>query len=115
VPILKENQALYPKDWPAISLRIRFGRAEGRCEWQDDGNRCTALHGLPHPVTGAKVVLTTMHLDHDPSNCEDDNLLAACQMHHNRYDRVHRNETRQRRMREAKGTELFEEVEANRA
>lgn len=107
MPILKENQALYPKDWKVISARIRFVRAGGQCEWKEAGIRCHALHGHPHPTTKARVVLTTMHLDHDPSNCADDNLLAACQLHHNRYDRAHRNETRQRRVREARGSELF--------
>jgi len=96
MPILPENRGKYPKDWPEISRRIRFERAGGRCEWKDDGVRCQAMHGEPSPLTGSKVVLTTMHLDHDPANCDDDNLLAACQMHHNRYDRAHRNTTRKR-------------------
>lgn len=39
------------------------------------------------------IVLTVMHLDHDPSNCEDSNLLCGCQYCHNIYDRPHRNET----------------------
>src|SRR5690606_18779796 len=32
MPIKPEKRALYPKDWPAISRRIRFDRAQGRCE-----------------------------------------------------------------------------------
>lgn len=40
------------------------------------------------------VVLTVAHLDHNPENCADDNLKAMCQRCHNRYDRQHRNETR---------------------
>ena len=106
MPILKEHRDLYPKNWKNISQRIRFDRAGGRCEFEESGARCTAEHGKPHPTTGSTVVLTTMHLDHDPTNCEDGNLLAACQLHHNRYDRAHRNETRQRRIREAKGAAL---------
>jgi hypothetical protein len=90
MPILPENRARYPKDWKAISQRIRFERAGGRCEFEG----CTAVHGEPHPITGAKVVLTCAHLDHTPENCDDANLLAGCQRCHNRYDRVHRNETR---------------------
>jgi len=27
-----------------------------------------------------------MHLDHDPTNNAEGNLLAACQKHHNSYD-----------------------------
>lgn len=118
MPIRPENRALYPKDWKAISHRIRFERAEGQCEWfdawEDDevpSRRCLAMHGQPHPLTGSKVILTTMHLDHDPTNCDDANLLAACQLHHNMYDREHRNETRKNTMRERKATlEMFAEV-----
>jgi hypothetical protein len=39
------------------------------------------------------IVLTVAHLDHDPTHCEDNNLLAMCQRCHNIYDRAHRNET----------------------
>ena len=39
------------------------------------------------------IVLTTMHLDHDPSNCDPSNLLVACQRHHLRYDARHHAET----------------------
>lgn len=107
MPILPENKHRYPKDWPAISQRIRFERAQGRCEFEDDGVRCAAMHGELHPLTGSKVVLTTAHLDHDPANCADDNLKAGCQMHHNRYDRKHRNATAQRR-RKPQCLDLFE-------
>jgi len=94
MPIHPEQRALYPQDWKQISSRIRFGRAKGRCEMKIDGKRCSARHGKEHPITGSKVILTTMHLDHDPTNNADSNLLAACQRCHNRYDRAHRNETR---------------------
>lgn len=33
-----------------------------------------------------KVVLTVMHLNHDPADCRDENLLHGCQGCHNRYD-----------------------------
>jgi hypothetical protein len=79
VPIRPENRARYPRDWPEISRRIRFERAKGRCEFTVDGERCTAEHGKPHPLTVA-------HLDHTPESCADDNLLAGCQRCHNRYD-----------------------------
>ena len=39
------------------------------------------------------ILLTVAHLDHDPTNCADNNLLAMCQRCHNIYDRAHRNET----------------------
>ena len=94
MPIKPENRGRYPKDWKAISHRIRFERAGGVCEFEQDGVRCEAVHGKNHPLTGSKVVLTTAHLDHTPENCGDDNLKAGCQLHHNRYDREHRAETR---------------------
>lgn len=99
MPIRPENKALYPKDWPAISLRIRFERAGGRCECSgqcgtdhaldcanDKAPRCSSYNGHPNPATGSKVVLTVAHLDHTPENCDDSNLLAMCQRCHNRYD-----------------------------
>ena len=85
MPIRPENRARYPKDWKAISLRIRK-RARQRCEQTIDGKRCKARNGKPHPLTGSIVVLTVAHLDHQPENCGDDNLKAMCQRCHNRYD-----------------------------
>ena len=109
MPILKENKAKYPKDWPAISDRIRFERADSQCEMETyDGERCTARHGHRHPYTGVIVVLTVAHLNHNEADCRDDNLKAACQLHHNRYDLEHRMRSRQRRLRSEKKTmELF--------
>lgn len=91
MPIRPENRARYPKDWKAISHRIRFDRAGGRCECEgecglDHDGRCAALHGEAHPTTGSKVVLTTAHLADPIEDCSDDNLKAMCQQCHNRYD-----------------------------
>ena len=91
MPIRPENRDKYPANWKEISARIRFERAGGRCECDgrcgdDHGGRCTAENGKKHPVTRANVVLTTMHLDHDPTNSDDANLMAACQKCHNKYD-----------------------------
>ena len=92
MPIRAENRGRYPKDWKAISLRIRNDRAQRRCECTGEcgaahvGGRCLAYDGLPHPETKAKVVLTVAHLDHTPENCADENLRALCQRCHNRYD-----------------------------
>jgi hypothetical protein len=35
------------------------------------------------------IVLTTAHLDHDPANCEQQNLAPMCQRHHLAYDHQH--------------------------
>ena len=86
MPIRPENKARYPKDWKQISLRIRE-RAGWRCEYVDANEyRCRAVQGEPHPITLSRVVLTVAHLDHQPENCDEGNLLAMCQRCHNAYD-----------------------------
>ena len=80
MPIRPELRHLYPKNWDEISLRIRFERAGNRCEW------CQPENYKPHPITGSEVVLTVAHLDHDPTNNDDNNLAALCQRCHNRHD-----------------------------
>lgn len=83
MPIRPENKARYPDNWKEISEHIRFVRAKNRCE------KCGAQNYEPHPITGSKVILTVAHLDHQPENCEDDNLMAMCQRCHLRYDAHH--------------------------
>lgn len=85
MPIRPENKARYPKDWKAISLRVRE-RAGWVCEGSPAYPDCRAANGEPHPQTGSKVVLTVAHLDHVPENCADENLKAWCQRCHNTYD-----------------------------
>ena len=121
----KAQKKKYPKNWSRISRRIRFERAEGRCEWccKPHGkavlvgaNNCWALDGLwfnrhgkkipgpepwskdqwwkhvirtgghPPEIRESVVVLQTAHLDHDPTNCADENLAALCQFCHAQYD-----------------------------
>jgi 5-methylcytosine-specific restriction endonuclease McrA len=89
MPISPENAARYPRDWPAISARIR-SRAGGVCEGVPGQPTCGARHGARHPITGSIVVLTVAHLDHRPENCADENLRALCQRCHNRDDAPHR-------------------------
>ena len=104
MPIRPENKARYPKDWKAISERIRFKRAESRCECEGEcgdshileaGNivygrkpkeRCTAMNYQEHPITGSKVILTVAHLNHEVEDCSDKNLKAMCQRCHNKMD-----------------------------
>lgn len=81
MPIRAENRARYPKDWAVRSYFVRFIRARGRCEW------CGAEHGMPHPVTGSKVVLTTAHIfDDRPEASSLLNLAALCQKCHLTHD-----------------------------
>lgn len=96
MPIRPENRSRYPANWRLISLRIRFERAGGRCEClgecglEHEGGRCGAEHGKPNPITGSIVVLTCAHRREPIEDCSDDNLFAACQLCHNRYDRAAR-------------------------
>lgn len=105
----------YPADWHAISKRIRFERAKGRCEW------CDAENGKPNPMTGSRVVLTVAHLGmpqpdgtpgnkHDKLDVRDENLAALCQSCHLRYDIdehvANAAETRRRRRLESGQQEL---------
>lgn len=94
VPIKKENRARYPRNWKSeIVPRIR-ARSGNRCECtgqcgaglEEHGGRCKAVDGKPHPLTKSKVVLTVMHLNHTPEDCDDGNLLHGCQRCHLRYD-----------------------------
>jgi 5-methylcytosine-specific restriction endonuclease McrA len=106
MPIRPENKALYPKDWKQISLRIRFERAGGRCEW------CPAENGKPHPVTGSKVALTVAHLDHNPSNNVDSNLAALCQKCHLNYDGpMRRRGITERRRKAMADRDLFQDLQ----
>ena len=81
MPIRQENKKRYPKDWKAISLRIRE-----RAGWVCENPGCRARQNEPHPITLSRVVLTVAHLDHQPENCANDNLRAWCQRCHNSYD-----------------------------
>lgn len=91
MPISAERMKLYPggsirsPEW----LWIRFCalmRAGNRCEGTPRYPDCRAENGKPHPVTGSKVVLTIMHLDHDLANTDPSNFAAGCQRCHLTYD-----------------------------
>src|SRR5262245_5130063 len=81
VPILPENRARYPADWPQTRARI-LARAGNACEGSPAYPDCRAANGAPHPVTSSVVVLTIGHLDHTPEHCGDENLRAWCQRCH---------------------------------
>lgn len=123
MPIRPEQRDRYPDDWPRISNRIRFGRAEGRCECRghcgvdhelaEHDTRCRRQHHQQIPGTaGQTTVLTVAHLNHVPEDCRDENLLAMCQGCHLRYDAHEhaRNAKRTRLARETEGMDpLFSE------
>ncbi len=51
-------------------------------QWWDHLRR----YGDPPHIKRVNVILHTAHLDHNPSNCADENLAAFCQACHLRYD-----------------------------
>jgi len=87
------DRSRYPKDWDAISRRIRFERAGNQCEW------CGVANYTIHPDTRSIVVLTVAHLgtplaDGTPvsksetMDCRPENLAALCQRCHLNFDRA---------------------------
>lgn len=91
MPITPERMKLYPggsirsPEWQAIRADI-LERAENRCEGTPHYPDCRAKNGSPHPETGGHVVLTIMHMDHDPTHNDPSNLRAGCQRCHNAWD-----------------------------
>lgn len=126
MPIRPELRPLYPSNWREISSKIRFDRARGKCEF------CGARHGWYRGRNGilwepsivdylsllelaefAKIVLTTAHLDHDPTNNADENLRALCQKCHLAHDLPHHLLSRRiNRERETRQGRLFPREEA---
>lgn len=110
------DKTRYPANWDEISRRIRFERAQNRCE------QCGVANGDIHPVTGAKVMLTVHHKGvpkpdgtpgdrRDKMDCRDENLAALCQRCHLNADRdinieqALKTKAEQRRQAEQRGLE----------
>jgi hypothetical protein len=96
------QKELYPENWPEIERACK-DRAGWICEW------CSVDHGTmrigkkyKRPY---KVILSGAHLNHDPSDNRDENLIALCQECHLCHDRWQHVEscrrTKQRKRREA--------------
>lgn len=116
MPIRESEKTRYPKNWKAISLRIR-ARSGGQCECVGECGlhrapdgwtpwRCVERNGRAAMWARGKVVLTVAHLDHQPENCDDSNLKAMCQRCHLVYDLPH-HKANARATREAKKGPLF--------
>lgn len=98
MPITKERRKLYPPkaEWQAIRAAI-LTRAGNCCEGSPHFPACRAENGKPHPVTGAKVVLTIAHWpDPTPGNTTSQNLFAWCARCHNSMDARMRAENRRK-------------------
>lgn len=119
MPIKPENRHRYPADWPLIREAI-LQRALWRCEhpgckavhrdvgyWLRDKfvpmDRALRDAGAKRGDVVAcsdgstikliMIVLTIAHLDHQPENCNPDNLRALCQRHHLAHDAQHHRQT----------------------
>lgn len=139
MPIKPENRARYPSNWKEIRAAI-LERADNSCEqckvsngkliargagpfagtFQTDtaevfdaetGEYIASVRMSEYQVKNmVTIVLTIAHLDHQPENCDDDNLRALCQMHHLRHDAAHHAETaRETRRARLNNLDLFEE------
>ena len=108
----------YPDNWRDLVAQVR-ARSGDRCECRGEcgtascGAGCAAVNYQPHPETGARVVLTTAHLDHDTTHNDLSNLRHLCQRCHLRLDGdLHRRNamaTRRRRLEEAGQGSLFDD------
>ena len=103
------DKAKYPREWPAISKRIRerdgwackfcgvkanaIGARDKDGRWWDED----AIHNLNHDYgewifpdgfpAMVRIVLTVAHLENaDPMDCRDENLASLCQRCHLRLD-----------------------------
>lgn len=85
MPIRPENKARYPKNWKEIRKQILI-RANNRCEF-------CGVENYSIRENGTKVILTIAHLDHQPENCNLNNLRALCQKCHLTYDAKHHSQT----------------------
>ena len=116
MPIKEENKKLYPKNWKEIRAQI-LKRANNKCEFCGVPNYAvgyrTDLGGFVKADNDIevyksqgkkriKIILTIAHLDHNPANCNPNNLRALCQKCHNNYDKEHRKETRKKTLEEKK-------------
>lgn len=87
--------------WPGLQ---RFTFAEAR-DFAAACNDDDAWSEAPRLIV---IVLTVAHLDHNPENCDPENLRAWCQRHHLAYDHEHHLASAHATRRARSGTlELF--------
>jgi hypothetical protein len=129
VAIGKSQKPQYPQNWPDVSKRIRFVRANGQCECEGEcglhrtnpGPRhCVERDGEPAKWANGIVMLTVAHLDAEGDVCRcleetgmkcaiEVHLKAMCNRCHLRYDikQHQRNAARTRRAKK-NNFELFD-------
>ncbi len=94
------DRSLYPADWDAIARRVKE-TADWRC--QACGRQC---YRPGEPCIDRRQVLTVHHINHNPSDCSPDNLIALCAPCHLRADAQH-HARNARRTRAAKNGQMF--------
>lgn len=125
----KHNKPRYPKDWPETSRRIRYERAQGRCECEGEcglhrtnpgPRRCIERDGESAKWARGKVMLTVAHLDYDGGPCDchartgekcgtESHLKAMCQRCHLRIDvKEHQRNAARTRRKKKNNLEMFE-------
>ena len=82
------NRELYPDNWEEISAEKK--KSTG---WKCEACRKQCYRPGDEVVT-RRDVLTVAHLDHNPANCEAENLRALCAQCHLRYDAATRRQRR---------------------
>ena len=82
------DRSLYPRNWEKIAHACK-SEANWKCE--QCGKQCRRPD---EPFDTHKRTLTVAHIDHNPMNCDPDNLRALCAPCHLRYDAAHHSETR---------------------
>jgi hypothetical protein len=87
------NYRDYNPDFRQKSLELKI-LADWKCEF------CGLEHKTTHPVTGKRVILSTMHLDQDKRNDNLNNLKVGCLGCHARYDAPFRTWNFIKRMRQ---------------
>lgn len=84
-----ENGDFY--DWQYISDALEN---HGHDLFSDVLKHCYDKEG--NPTKAIKIILTTMHLDHDIKNNEPENLVMGCQRCHLNYDKdLHRTNSKE--------------------
>ncbi len=78
------NRKLYPDDWDVIATRIK-DLADWKCE--DCGKQCRRPG---EPFDTHRNTATVAHINHNESDCRDENLLCMCAPCHLRYDNKRR-------------------------
>ena|SRR3990167_4236383 len=86
----------YPIGWKIFSDKIRFGRANARCECTGEcdlhpanpkARRCIESHGSKALYAAGRIILTVAHLcDCDPLCAIETHVKACCQRCHLRID-----------------------------